>query len=453
MGNVVSGTGATTSDIAEGSNHYWTQTRFDNAFGLKSTNNLTEGGTNLYFTSARSQAQTYLALSGSTISNYLTGNLTASRALASDGSGKVGVATTTLTELNFVNGVTSPIQTQFTTLTTNLATTNSNVATATGQIATLNTNVATITGQIVTINANIATTNSNVATATGNIATLSGRVNTLSGVVDLKANIASPVLTGDPQSVTPATSDSDTSIATTAFVKAQTYLTGETDPIWNSQKSLYALLASPALTGTPTAPTATPGTSTFQLATTQFVTTADTLLQNNINTTNANVATATGQIATLNTNVATITGQIVTINANIATTNSNVATATGNIATLTTNLATTNSNVATATGNIAFLSGSKADINSPILTGDPRVPTATPGDNDTSIASTAFVKVGIDTAIAGLSWKNSARVATTANITLSGLQTIDGYTTIAGDRVLVKNQSTATQNGMYIAAV
>lgn len=57
-----------------------------------------------------------------------------------------------------------------------------------------------------------------------------------------------------------------------------------------------------------------------------------------------------------------------------------------------------------------------------------------------------------DAAIAGLSWKQAVRVATTANITLSGLQSIDGYTTIAGDRVLVKNQSTATQNGIYIAS-
>jgi len=41
-----------------------------------------------------------------------TSNLTASRALASDASGKVAVATTTVAELNFVNGVTSAIQTQ-----------------------------------------------------------------------------------------------------------------------------------------------------------------------------------------------------------------------------------------------------------------------------------------------------------------------------------------------------
>jgi hypothetical protein len=43
-------------------------------------------------------------------------------------------------------------------------------------------------------------------------------------------------------------------------------------------------------------------------------------------------------------------------------------------------------------------------------------------------------------------------VATTANITLSGLQTIDGVSVTAGRRVLVKNQTTPTQNGVYIAA-
>ena len=46
------------------------------------------------------------------VSTITTGNLTASRALASDSSGKVGVATTTLAELNHVSGVSGAIQTQ-----------------------------------------------------------------------------------------------------------------------------------------------------------------------------------------------------------------------------------------------------------------------------------------------------------------------------------------------------
>jgi mucin-19 len=53
---------------------------------------------------------------------------------------------------------------------------------------------------------------------------------------------------------------------------------------------------------------------------------------------------------------------------------------------------------------------------------------------------------------AGISWKQPCAVATLTNITLSGLQTIDTYTTLAGDRVLVKDQSTAANNGIYIAS-
>lgn len=52
----------------------------------------------------------------------------------------------------------------------------------------------------------------------------------------------------------------------------------------------------------------------------------------------------------------------------------------------------------------------------------------------------------------GLSWKQSVRVATTGNITLSGTQTIDGISVVVGDRVLVKNQSTASGNGIYVVS-
>lgn len=53
---------------------------------------------------------------------------------------------------------------------------------------------------------------------------------------------------------------------------------------------------------------------------------------------------------------------------------------------------------------------------------------------------------------AGISWKQPCAVATLTNITLSGLQTIDGHSVVAGNRVLVKNQSTASQNGIYVVA-
>jgi len=63
--------------------------------------------------------------------------------------------------------------------------------------------------------------------------------------------------------------------------------------------------------------------------------------------------------------------------------------------------------------------------------------------------SDAATKAYVDAARSGLDVKQSVRVATTANITLSGTQTIDGVSIIAGDRVLVKDQSTASQNGIY----
>jgi hypothetical protein len=54
--------------------------------------------------------------------------------------------------------------------------------------------------------------------------------------------------------------------------------------------------------------------------------------------------------------------------------------------------------------------------------------------------------------VAGLSWKAPCRAATTANITLSGTQTIDGVGVVVGDRVLVKNQTTQSANGIYVVA-
>lgn len=140
----------------------------------------------------------------------------------------------------------------------------------------------------------------------------------------------------------------------------------------------------------------------------------------------------------------------------------------------------------------------KAPLASPALTGSPTAPTQSPLDNSTKIATTAYVDAAVSAAapvgyikadgtvpftgaqsmggfkltnvatptsgtdavnknyvdglIEGIKPKEAVQVATTVDITLSGLQTIDGYTVVAGDRVLVKDQSLPAQNGIYVAA-
>ena len=71
----------------------------------------------------------------------------------------------------------------------------------------------------------------------------------------------------------------------------------------------------------------------------------------------------------------------------------------------------------------------------------------TPSHTDVSQLSTAIRRL-----IDGGDYKASVRVATTANITLSGEQTIDGVAVVAGDRVLVKDQTAGAENGIYVAA-
>lgn len=137
----------------------------------------------------------------------------------------------------------------------------------------------------------------------------------------------------------------------------------------------------------------------------------------------------------------------------------------------------------TAIATTAFVKAQNyAPLASPTLTGTPAAPTAAVSTNTTQIATTAFTLAQISndavlksgstmsgaltlsgdpTAdlhavprqwVQSLAPKASCRVATTANITLSGTQTIDGIALSIGDRVLVKDQTTTNQNGIYVVA-
>jgi hypothetical protein len=73
--------------------------------------------------------------------------------------------------------------------------------------------------------------------------------------------------------------------------------------------------------------------------------------------------------------------------------------------------------------------------------------------DDTVVKATrAWVMGYVADELAKLDAKQSVRVATTTNITLSAPQIIDGVAVVTGDRVLVKNQTAAKDNGLYVVA-
>lgn len=76
------------------------------------------------------------------------------------------------------------------------------------------------------------------------------------------------------------------------------------------------------------------------------------------------------------------------------------------------------------------------------------------GLGDPSVSSEAATKNYVDQAVAGLRTRVIAEAATTANISLTtdleNGDTLDGVTLVTGDRVLVKDQTDATENGLYL---
>jgi hypothetical protein len=71
--------------------------------------------------------------------------------------------------------------------------------------------------------------------------------------------------------------------------------------------------------------------------------------------------------------------------------------------------------------------------------------------NPSDAATKTYVDTAVATASAGLFYKTPVRVASTANVTISSPGTsIDGVTLSSGDRVLLKDQSTGSQNGIYV---
>ncbi|MDO5940652.1 phage tail-collar fiber domain-containing protein [Burkholderia cepacia] len=68
------------------------------------------------------------------------------------------------------------------------------------------------------------------------------------------------------------------------------------------------------------------------------------------------------------------------------------------------------------------------------------------------LATRQYVDDKVTSEVNKLDGKQSVRVATTASIALTGVQTIDGVVLVAGDRVLVKDQAAGAENGIYVVA-
>ena len=174
-----------------------------------------------------------------------------------------------------------------------------------------------------------------------------------------------------------------------------------------------------------------------------------TLTSPDINTPDIDGGAIDGAVIGANTRAA---ASFTTVNANSTVTvqslTDSTATLSGGGLTGLTNLSVDNIN---ANANTISTTNSNGDlILSPNGTGTVTVPS---GYKDRSgFGTTSLVtKEYVDAVKVGLDFKDSVRVASTANVTVSGPgAAIDGITLSSGDRVLLKNQSTASQNGIYV---
>lgn len=103
-----------------------------------------------------------------------------------------------------------------------------------------------------------------------------------------------------------------------------------------------------------------------------------------------------------------------------------------------------NSNFYTKTESDNLLNAKASSTGSELV--DFKVPTIPATSNS------ATSKNYIDNLITGITWKNAVKVASTVNLSLSGTSNVDGVTIPTGTRILAKNQTDATQNGIYTSS-
>ena len=211
--------------------------------------------------------------------------------------------------------------------------------------------------------------------------TIIGNLGTTTTTLDTKAPIASPVFTGNPQAPTPALTDADTSIATTAYTytimsQLRSNVAANVATL-TAAVNLRANIADPVFTGVPLAPTAVASVNSTQIATTAYVTRAVETL--NVATTAVIVTKAPLLSANLTGIPTAPTASRLTNTTQIATTEFVQAVATNLDTTLTANAAVQDAQILL-----------RAYIASPAFTGTPTAPTPTGQDSSSRIATTAF---------------------------------------------------------------
>jgi len=287
-----------------------------------------------------------------------------------------------------------------------------------------------------------------ISGATAGVASFNGRTGTVvltapdvSGVGGLIN--PSAALTGTPTAPTAAVGNSSTQIATTAFVTAAVSAAGGVTSFNTRTGAITfvaadisgaggALLASPAFTGTPTAPTAAAGTNNTELATTAFVNAAISSIGIGVTsfegrtgavTLLANDISAAGGL--INPSVA-LTGVPTAPTAAAGTSSTQIATtAFVGAAILAGSVTTFNGRAGAVTLSAADISGAGgALLASPSFTGVPVAPTAAPGTNTTQLATTAFVTSALTTqaanSVTSFNGRQGVVTLTTADITGAG---------------------------------
>ena len=247
------------------------------------------------------------------------------------------------------------------------------------------------------------------------------------------APIDSPNFTGVPTAPTAPASSSDGQLATTAFVQNAVAESTTGVASFNTRTGAVvltgadltaaggALLASPVFTGTPSGPTAAPGTNTVQLATTAFVMAAVSGVVSGVSSFNAR----TGAVTLTSTDITAAGGALIA---------SSVASFNGRVG-----------SVNLIANDISAASG--ALLASPAFTGLPTAPTPPPADSSTRIATTAFVAAaagtlyapiaspaftGVPTAPTAALGTNTTQLATTAFVLSEVAASVAGVATFNG---------------------